>query len=641
MRQFLKQEWGNKKMLDDLKLPEDLKNLSYNKLEILAEEIRALLIKTISKNGGHLAPNLGVVELTLALHKVFTSPYDKIIWDVGHQSYVHKIVTGRLSNFSTLRQLGGISGFPKPEESPHDIFATGHSSTSISVGLGLAKARDLIGEKYKVVSVIGDGSLTGGMAFEALNYTGHLKTNLIVILNDNEMSIAPNVGALSNYLSRLRMNPMVYKLKEELQQLIQKIPKVGETTFRYLDKIKDSLKYLVIPGILFEELGFTYFGPVDGHNLRQLSQALLDASEHKGPILVHVLTKKGKGYKPAEDDPSKFHGVSGFEISTGYLPFKPGPPTYTEVFGKTLVEVASHDERIVAITAAMTEGAGLKEFSQRFPNRFFDVGIAEGHAVTMAGGLARAGMKPVVAIYSTFLQRAFDQILHDVCLQGLPVIFALDRAGVVGEDGPTHHGVFDLSYLRMIPGITIMAPKDENELRQMLLLAVDMDKPVAIRYPRGQGRGIKLSLQPTFRLGEAEVLREGEHVALLALGPMVHIAEKAAELLTQVGIYSTVINCRFIKPLDQQTILYWARRVPHIITVEDHVLTGGFGSAVLELLAEAGIRKLQISRLGYPDRFIESGTIQELQALYGLNEEGIYQVVTGRLLTLAGVDARK
>ncbi len=577
----------------------------------------------------------------MALHKVFTSPYDKIIWDVGHQSYVHKIVTGRLSNFSTLRQLGGISGFPKPEESPHDIFATGHSSTSISVGLGLAKARDLIGEKYKVVSVIGDGSLTGGMAFEALNYTGHLKTNLIVILNDNEMSIAPNVGALSNYLSRLRMNPMVYKLKEELQQLIQKIPKVGETTFRYLDKIKDSLKYLVIPGILFEELGFTYFGPVDGHNLRQLSQALLDASEHKGPILVHVLTKKGKGYKPAEDDPSKFHGVSGFEISTGYLPFKPGPPTYTEVFGKTLVEVASHDERIVAITAAMTEGAGLKEFSQRFPNRFFDVGIAEGHAVTMAGGLARAGMKPVVAIYSTFLQRAFDQILHDVCLQGLPVIFALDRAGVVGEDGPTHHGVFDLSYLRMIPGITIMAPKDENELRQMLLLAVDMDKPVAIRYPRGQGRGIKLSLQPTFRLGEAEVLREGEHVALLALGPMVHIAEKAAELLTQVGIYSTVINCRFIKPLDQQTILYWARRVPHIITVEDHVLTGGFGSAVLELLAEAGIRKLQISRLGYPDRFIESGTIQELQALYGLNEEGIYQVVTGRLLTLAGVDARK
>ena len=641
MRQFLKQEWGNKKMLDDLKLPEDLKNLSYNKLEILAEEIRALLIKTISKNGGHLAPNLGVVELTLALHKVFTSPYDKIIWDVGHQSYVHKIVTGRLSNFSTLRQLGGISGFPKPEESPHDIFATGHSSTSISVGLGLAKARDLIGEKYKVVSVIGDGSLTGGMAFEALNYTGHLKTNLIVILNDNEMSIAPNVGALSNYLSRLRMNPMVYKLKEELQQLIQKIPKVGETTFRYLDKIKDSLKYLVIPGILFEELGFTYFGPVDGHNLRQLSQALLDASEHKGPILVHVLTKKGKGYKPAEDDPSKFHGVSGFEISTGYFPFKPGPPTYTEVFGKTLVEIASHDERIVAITAAMTEGAGLKEFSQRFPNRFFDVGIAEGHAVTMAGGLARAGMKPVVAIYSTFLQRGFDQILHDVCLQGLPVIFALDRAGVVGEDGPTHHGVFDLSYLRMIPGITIMAPKDENELRQMLLLAVDMDKPVAIRYPRGQGRGIKLSLQPTFRLGEAEVLREGEHVALLALGPMVHIAEKAAELLTQVGIYSTVINCRFIKPLDQQTILYWARRVPHIITVEDHVLTGGFGSAVLELLAEAGIRKLQISRLGYPDRFIESGTIQELQALYGLNEEGIYQVVTGRLLTLAGVDARK
>lgn len=628
-------------MLDKLKLPDDLKKLSDQQLTDLAEEIRELLINTVAQNGGHLAPNLGVVELTLALHKVFTSPEDKIIWDVGHQSYVHKIVTGRLTEFATIRQFGGISGFPKPEESPHDIFATGHSSTSISVGLGLAKARDLMGKKNKVVSVIGDGSLTGGMAFEALNNAGHLQTNLLVVLNDNEMSIAPNVGALSNYLSRIRVNRTVYKLKTELQQLIQKIPKVGETTFRYLDKIKDSLKYLVIPGVLFEELGFTYFGPVDGHNLRQLTEALVDASQHQGPILLHVLTKKGKGYQPAEENPTKFHGVSRFNVHTGELPLKPGPPTYTEVFGETLMEIAAQDGRIVAITAAMTEGAGLHEFSQRFPNRFFDVGIAEGHAVTMAGGLARAGMKPVVAIYSTFFQRAFDQILHDLCLQSLPVILALDRAGVVGEDGPTHHGIFDLSYLRMIPEMTIMVPKDENELRQMLLLAVKMEKPVAIRYPRGQGRGVNLATNPTFNIGEAEIITEGDKVAILTIGPLVESAKQAADLLLQVGIHCTVLNCRFAKPLPRETILYWARRVNHLITVEDNVLTGGFGSAVLELLAEAGIRKLQVSRLGYPDHFIEAGTIEELHALYGLDAEGIYRAVTGRLHPLASVDARK
>jgi 1-deoxy-D-xylulose-5-phosphate synthase len=628
-------------MLNVLKLPGDLKNLSYNELEMLATEIRELLISTVSRNGGHLASNLGVVELTLALHRVFNSPDDKIIWDVGHQSYVHKIVTGRVSEIGTLRQYGGISGFPKPEESPHDIFATGHSSTSISVALGLAKARDLSGEKYNVLSVIGDGSLTGGMAFEALNNAGHLKTNLIVVLNDNEMSIAPNVGALSNYLSRIRMNPTLYKIKEDIQQLIQKIPKVGETTFRYLDKIKDSLKYLVIPGILFEELGFSYFGPVDGHNIRQLIQAFQDASECKGPILLHVLTKKGKGYKPAEENPAKFHGVSGFEISTGALPQQFGPPTYTEVFGETLVEMALKDERLVAITAAMTSGTGLQEFAKRFPDRFFDVGIAEEHAVTMAAGLATAEKKPVVAIYSTFLQRAFDQILHDVCLQGLPVIFALDRAGVVGPDGPTHHGVFDLSYLRLIPGITIMAPKDENELRQMLKLAIKMDSPVALRYPRGQGLGIKFTPELTFGLGEAEVLREGERAAILAIGSMVKTAEKAADLLAQAGIYCTVINCRFVKPLDRKTILYWARKVPHLVTIEDNVLTGGFGSAVLELLAEAGIRKTKVSRLGYPDQFIESGTICELHAIYGLNEEGIYRVITGHPLNLASVEVGK
>lgn len=609
--------------------------MSFDELEALAAEIRALLIETVARQGGHLASNLGVVELTLALHRVFNSPEDKIIWDVGHQSYVHKIVTGRWKDFHTLRQRGGISGFPKPEESPHDVFATGHSSTSISVGLGLAKARDLRSEDYKVVAVIGDGSLTGGLAFEALNNAGHLKTNLIVVLNDNEMSIAPNVGALSTYLSQARLNPTLYKFRADLEQFIQKIPKVGEVTFRYWDKLKDILKYLVIPGILFEELGFTYIGPVDGHNLRQLTQTLADAARRQGPVLIHVRTKKGKGYPPAEENPVRFHGVPGFEVSTGRVPSPNGPPTYTEVFGATLMEAAAQDDRIVAITAAMKEGTGLQDFAQTYPARFFDVGIAEGHAVTMAGGLARAGMKPVVAIYSSFLQRAFDQILHDVCLQNLPVVFAIDRAGVVGEDGPTHHGVFDLAYLRMMPGITIMVPKDEHELRQMLLWALKLDKPVAIRYPRGQGNGGSLSTVQVFNPGEAEVLRTGEHAAILALGPMVKKAEEAAELLKTVGIHCTVINARFVKPLDRRTIIHWARRVPHLITVEDHVLTGGFGSAVLELLAEAGIHNVHISRLGYPDQFIETASIPELHELYGLTAEGIFQLVAGRPLSLA------
>lgn len=609
--------------------------MSGDELEALAAEIRTLLIETTAKRGGHLAPNLGVVELTLALHKVFNSPEDKIIWDVGHQSYVHKIVTGRWQDFHTLRQWGGISGFPKPEESPHDVFATGHSSTSISVALGLAKARDLRGEDYKVVAVIGDGSLTGGLAFEALNNAGHLKTNLIVVLNDNEMSIAPNVGALSTYLSQARLNPTLYKFRTDLEQFIQKIPKVGETTFRYWDKLKDSFKYLVIPGIVFEELGFTYIGPVDGHNLRQLTQTLTDATRRQGPVLLHVRTKKGKGYRPAEENPTRFHGVPGFDVGTGALPTASGPPTYTEVFGATLTEAAAHDDRIVAITAAMTEGTGLKSFAHAYPERFFDVGIAEGHAVTMAGGLARAGMKPVVAIYSTFLQRAFDQIMHDVCLQKLPVIFAIDRAGVVGEDGPTHHGVFDLAYLRMMPGLTIMVPKDENELRQMFLFALKMDKPVAIRYPRGQGNGGNLSTVQAFKPGEAEVLRTGEDAAILALGPMVKKAEEAADLLKTAGINCAVINARFVKPLDRDTIIAWARRVPHLITVEDHVLTGGFGSAVLELLAEVGVRSGQITRLGYPDQFIETATIAELHNLYGLTAEGIFRSVAGRPLTLA------
>lgn len=621
-------------LLCNLQLPEGLKELSYKELEMVAAEIRQLLVSTIARTGGHLAPNLGVVELTLALHRVFNSPQDKIIWDVGHQSYVHKLLTGRLQRFSTLRQLGGISGFPKPEESEHDVFATGHSSTSISAAVGLAKARDLSGERHKIIAVIGDGSMTGGMAFEALNHAGHLNLDLMVVLNDNEMSISRNVGALSSYLSRVRMNPAVNRLKEEIEHLIHGIPGVGEMTVRYLEKFKDSLKYLVIPGILFEELGFSYFGPVDGHNIRQLVQVFRDAAGRSGPVLIHVLTKKGKGYLPAEEDPLKYHGVSGFELPGGHPRKRTGPPAYTEVFGETLVEIAREDQRVVAITAAMPEGTGLLEFARVFPDRFIDVGIAEQHAVTMAAGLARGGKKPVVAIYSSFLQRAYDQILHDVCLQDLPVVFALDRAGVVGEDGPTHHGVFDLAYLRSIPGITIMAPKDENELRAMLRLALAMDKPVAIRYPRGQGQGVKQLREPVLP-GRAEVLCSGEQVAIFALGPLVAEAEKAARRLSRMGISCAVINARFVKPLDREAILHWARRVPHLVTVEDHNLTGGFGSAVLELLAEEGVRETQVTRMGYPDRFIEFGPVQKLRDLYGLNEEGICQVVTGHLLPVA------
>lgn len=621
--------------LDKLQLPEDLSRLSYKELQELAGQIRELIINTVSQTGGHLAPNLGVVEMTLALHAVFQSPQDKIIWDVGHQAYVHKILTGRLPNFSTLRQLGGISGFPKPEESVHDIFATGHSSTSISAALGLAKARDLSNEDYKVVAVIGDGSMTGGMAFEALNNAGHLGTDLIVVLNDNEMSIAPNVGALSGYLSRLRVNPAINRFKEEIEQLIQRIPKFGEATVRYLDRLKDSLKYLVIPGILFEELGFSYFGPVDGHNIRQMLNIFRDAATHKGPVLIHVLTKKGKGYSPAEEHPVEFHGVSGFEVESGRIKSRPGSPTYTQIFGQTLLDLGRQDPRIVAITAAMPEGTGLLDFARAYPERFFDVGIAEQHAVTMAAGLARGGKRPVVAVYSTFLQRAYDQILHDVCLQKLPVIFALDRAGVVGADGPTHHGLFDLAYLRMMPGMTIMAPKDENELRQMLYTALEIEGPVAIRYPRGEGRGVRITGENKLPVGQAEVICQGERAALLAVGPMVEVAERAAWSLRQSGISCTVINARFVKPLDKETILYWARRVSQIITIEDHTLAGGFGSAVTELLSDAGLRKVRITRLGFPDRFIEGGPVSQLYELYRLTAEHICEIVSNQPFPIA------
>lgn len=615
---------SSKKVLDRVNFPQDLKALSLEELKLLASEIRELIIETVSKTGGHLAPNLGVVELTIALHRVLDSPKDKIIWDVGHQCYPHKILTGRKDKFPTLRQYKGLGGFPKKEESAHDIFDTGHASSSISVALGLAEARDRQGRDEVIVAVIGDGSLTGGMAYEALNQTGHLKTNLIVILNDNEMSIASNVGALSSYLSRIRLDPAYNKLKHEIEEHIKKIPAVGEWMYEVGEHIKDSLKQFVVPGMLFEELGFKYIGPIDGHDITSIEQNLNLARQVEGPVLLHLLTKKGLGYKPAEENPDKFHGVSPFNIKTGESEDKNLPPTYTEVFGKTLTEIARIDERIIAITAAMSSGTGLNHFREVFPERFYDVGICEQHAVTFAASLALGGFLPVVAIYSTFLERAYDQVIQDVCLQKLHVIFALDRAGLVGEDGPTHHGVFDLSYLRHIPGLVLMSPQNGQELRHMLYTATKIASPVAIRYPRGRTEAEVDFLEPfkMLEIGKAEVLFKGKKVAILALGRMVEVSAKTAELLNKKGISCTVVNARFVKPLDETLITSLANSHEVIVTVEENSLLGGFGSAVLEFLNSASIQK-PVLRLGLPDEFITHGAPEILLAKSGLNVEGV------------------
>lgn len=611
-------------ILSQINGPEDLRGLTTSQLQQLAEEIRQLLIEVTSKTGGHLAPNLGVVELTIALHRVFNSPRDKIIWDVGHQAYVHKLLTGRKERFHTLRQLGGISGFPKREESVHDIFATGHSSTSISAALGIALARDLQKEDYKVVAVIGDGALTGGMAFEALNHAGHTRTDLIVVLNDNEMSIAENVGALSSYLTRMRTDPKYYKGKEEIEYILKRIPSIGAKMLQLANRLKDSVKHLVVPGMLFEELGFTYLGPIPGHDLAAVKKVLHDARDLSGPVLVHVITKKGKGYSPAEENPDKFHGTGPFEISTGQAKSSQGPISYTEAFGRELVNLGQRDPRIIAITAAMPSGTGLYHFARELPHRFFDVGIAEQHAVTMAAGMATQGLKPVVAIYSTFMQRAFDQVLHDVCLQKLPVVLAMDRAGLVGEDGPTHHGVFDISFLRAIPNLVLMEPKDENELRHMLHTALQYDGPVALRYPRGNGVGVPLEQGlRQLPLGKAEILREGLDGWILALGPLVYDALAAAAELCQHGLNIGVANMRFIKPLDQELLHRLAKaRVPWL-TVENNVLAGGFGSAVLEFVHQQDYHGQVVGMLGLPDQFIEHGRVEELKASFGLDKEGI------------------
>lgn len=617
--------------------PNDVKKLSLTQLEKLAGEIRGLLIHTVSQNGGHLAPNLGVVELTIALHRVYNSPTDKIIWDVGHQAYVHKILTGRRKEFPTLRRLDGISGFPKRCESPHDAFGTGHSSTSISSALGVALARDLNREKYNVLAVIGDGSLTGGQAYEALNHAGHVGTNLTVILNDNEMSIAKNVGAMAEYLAKMRTDPAYFKVKHDIEYLLKRIPAIGESVARTVERVKDSLKYLVVPGVIFEELGFTYLGPIDGHNITSLTEVLQTAKSLQGPVLVHVVTCKGKGYGPAERNAGKFHGVNPFCIETGEVISNGTKPTYTGVFGDTLIRLAEENRDVVGITAAMAEGTGLRKFAGKFPERFFDVGIAEPHALTLAAGLAAQGKRPVVAIYSTFGQRGYDQILHDICLQNLPVTLAFDRAGVVGDDGPTHHGVFDLSYLRHIPNLTVMAPKDENELRHMLATAIAGDGPAAIRYPRGSGLGVSMEepLRP-LPIGKAEELAPGQNAVLIGIGAMVDPCMEASALLAAKGIKAGVVNARFIKPLDEEMLRKLAREIGVIVTVEDNVLAGGFGSAVLEFINNQNMHWVKVLRIGFPDKFIEHGPRNELLARYGMTAEGIADTV-GTYLQRFGV----
>lgn len=612
-----------KPILPGINGPADIRNLSVDELNRLADEIREFLVTSVSRTGGHLAANLGVVELTLALHFVFDSPVDQIVWDVGHQAYVHKILTGRRDDFATLRQYGGLSGFPKHAESPHDIMDTGHSSTSISAALGLAVARDLSGAKNRVVAVIGDGALTGGVALEALNHAGHYGTDLIVVLNDNEMSIAPNVGAMAGYLARLRSNPALYRFKESIEQLVRRLPKVGNPLANWIGRLKDSLKYLVVPGMLFEELGFAYFGPVDGHNIPGLTKAFQDAIERGGPVLIHVRTVKGKGYAPAQTNPQKFHGTNPFDVETGKVMPENGPPSYTRIFGQTLVELAAHDPRLVAITAAMPEGTGLDRFARRYAGRFFDVGIAEQHALSLAAGLARGGMRPVVAVYSSFMQRGYDQIIQDICLQKLPVILALDRAGLVGEDGPTHHGVFDLSFLRTAPGLIIMAPRDENELRHMLNSALHYNGPVAIRYPRGSGLGVELDRElQVLEPGRAELLRHGQDVALVAIGAGVTRCLEAADELAREGVSAAVLNARFAAPLDGRAIVDLATKTGNLVTVEENVLPGGFGSAVLELLAGRNV-PAHVITLGLPDRFIEQGPRELLIKKYGLDAPAI------------------
>ncbi len=615
------------KLLDKIDSPSDLTGLSVDELNTLAYEIRQKIIETVSKNGGHLAPSLGVVELTIALHYVFNAPQDKIIWDVGHQSYAHKIITGRRDRFDTLRTYGGLSGFPKRNESIYDTFDTGHSSTSISAGLGISTAKRLKGDKDKVIAVIGDGSMTAGMAFEGLNQAADDVKDLIVILNDNAMSISPNVGAFSSFLSLKITGRRFRNIKKELENFLKSLPGVGENILKLARKYEDSFITFFTPGMLFEAFKFKYIGPIKGHNLNQTIKAFENAQHLEGPVLVHVLTTKGKGYAPAEKDPAHYHGVGAFEIPTGSPPknHSKKTQTYTEIFGRTMVEIGQKNKKLFAITAAMPEGTGLAAFAGIYPDRFLDVGIAEQHAVTFAAGLATEGFRPVVAIYSTFLQRAYDQIVHDVCMPNLPVVFAIDRGGLVGEDGPTHHGHFDISYLRHMPNITVMAPKDENELKHMLFTALQHPGPVAIRYPRGNGLGLDIDTEcKTITIGRAEILKEGKDLTILALGNTVHPSLEASKELEKEGISAGVLNCRFVKPLDKK-IAEIAETTGRILIVEENIRQGGLGGAVLEMFNDMGIGRVRIKRIGFPDKFIEHGETTILRKKYGLDSAGILE----------------
>ena len=620
------------RLLDRVDSPADLKGLKPSELGKLASELRQELITTVTTTGGHLASNLGIVELTIALHRVFDSPRDKLIWDVGHQSYVHKLLTGRKQRFTSLRQYGGLSGFTDRDESEHDPFGAGHASTSVSAALGMAIARDLSGDNYHVVAIIGDGAITGGMALEALNQAGHLGSRLVVVLNDNGMSISPTVGALAKLLNRVRFDRRYYRAKEESERMLTALP-LGNKLWQVSQQIKGRFKGLVLPTMFWEELGFTYIGPVDGHNIADLETALTQAREHHPkPTFVHVITTKGKGYLPAEGDAVYFHGVSAKSAGTKEV------PTYSEVFAQTVLRLARENPRLVAITPAMPEGNCLSIVEAEFPQRMFDVGICEQHAVTFAAGLAVKGFIPIVAIYSTFLQRAFDQVIHDVCMQNLPVVFAIDRGGIVGDDGKTHQGTFDISYLTLIPNLIVSAPKDENELQHLLYTAVKSGRPMAIRYPRGSGVGVKLDTAlHEIPIGKWEILRHGEDVAILAIGAMVAPALEAAQKLAANKIGATVVNARFVKPLDFELLTDLTSRIKRMVIVEENALSGGFGSSVTKFLEESEIHDVKVKSIGIPDEFVEQGTQDILRAKYGLDAKGIARQV---LTFFPGHDSR-
>ena len=610
-------------MIEQINSPEDIKKLNINEKKQLTEEIRKYILEVVSKNGGHLASNLGVVELTIALHSIFNVPEDKIVWDVGHQTYVHKIITGRREELKNIRKLNGIAGFPKTKESKSDCFNTGHSSTSISAALGMARARDLKGQDNSVIAVIGDGALTGGMALEALNDAGFSKCKMTVILNDNEMSISPNIGGLNKFLGKLRTKKLYTRTNNLVKRKMNKIPILGKPAVRIIQKIKRAIKQLVIQRMFFEDIGFTYLGPVDGHNIEELESILMTSKEVRGPVLIHVLTKKGKGYEIAENNPDKFHATGPFDIETGKSK-KEKKTDYSKIFGEKLVELANDNDKIVAITASMKDGTGLTKFKQEFPYRFFDVGIAEQHAVTLAAGMAQEGLIPVVPIYSSFYQRAYDQVIHDVAMQDLHVIMCIDRAGIVGADGETHQGTLDMAFFRLVPNLVIMAPKDFKELEDMLEFAVELKKPITIRYPRGgEDSKIKFEIHNKIELGKSEILQEGKDVTIIAIGKMVAKAMNVANGLKEDGIDAEVINARFLKPFDEKTIKQSIEKTKNVITIEDGTEINGLATVIKELIIDNNISDVKIKTYAYPDKYIQHGSVDELEKIYGLDEQKI------------------